>query len=264
MRRTPFAEYMRQVLRLLETNYKSPVDLEFTLHLSDVDTSAPKLKIDILQCRPQSQLMDTGQAVIPSDLPKEDIIFSTRFVVPRGRIDRVDSVLFVSPEGYFSLQTPSARNELKRAIGRLNAALDGQNFICVGPGRWGSSNPDLGVSIDYGDIYHTRALVELAGQGIGPAPEPSLGTHFFQDLLEAQIYPLAVVLDDPTTQFNRAFFYQTPNRIRELIPVADVLLGSDCLRLIRVSDFRAGAYLRVIMNDEKGVAVAFLESIPTK
>ncbi len=258
MRRTPFAEYMRQVLRLLETNYKSPVDLEFTLHVNETETGTPQLRIDILQCRPQSHLADTEQAVIPSDLPREDIVFSTRFVVPRGRIDRVDSVVFVPPEGYYALQTPTARNELRRAIGRLNAALDGQSFICVGPGRWGSSNPDLGVSIDYGDIYHTRALVELAGQGIGPAPEPSLGTHFFQDLLESQIYPLAVVLDDSSTVFNRAFFYQTPNRLKEVIAVGDEML--DCLRLVRVSDFRAGCHLRVVMNDEKGLAVAYLEA----
>ncbi len=261
MRRTPFADHMRQMLRLLEANYKSPVDLEFTLHLGEVDSGMPKLKIDILQCRPQSHLADTEQAAIPSDLPREDVVFSTRFVVPRGRIDRVDYVLFVPPEGYYALQTPAARNELRRAIGRLNAALDGEAFICVGPGRWGSSNPDLGVSIDYGDIYHTRALVELAGQGIGPAPEPSLGTHFFQDLLESQIYPLAIVLDDVTTLFNRDFFYETPNRLKEKIQTGDEMLN--CLRLVRVSDFRAASHLRVVMNDEKGLAVAYLEADST-
>ncbi len=59
---------------------------------------------------------------------------------------------------------------LARTIGRLNAALEKKNFICIGPGRWGSSNADLGVPINYGDIYHTRALVELAGQGYRAAP----------------------------------------------------------------------------------------------
>ena len=74
-------------------------------------------------------------------------------------------------------------------IGQLNAALKDEIFICVGPGRWGTSTPDLGVRVGYGDIYNTRALVELAGEGIGPAPEPSFGTHFFQDLVESNIYP---------------------------------------------------------------------------
>ena len=61
--------------------------------------------------------------------------------------------------------------------------------------------------------------MELAGQGIGPAPEPSLGTHFFQDLLESQIYPLAIYLEDETSIFNREFFYNTPNHVTEIIDV---------------------------------------------
>ena len=113
------------------------------------------------------------------------------------------------------------------------------------------------MPINYGDIYHTRALVELAGAGMGPAPEPSLGTHFFQDLLEAQIYPLAIVLDDPQTIFQRDFFDGSPNHL------TGVYLGGrlmeSALRLIRVADFRKSHYMRIVMNDEKSLAVAFLE-----
>ena len=53
------------------------------------------------------------------------------------------------------------------------------------------------------------------GKGIGLAPEPSFGTHFFQDLVEANIYPLAVYLDDEDVVFNRDFFYKTPNQLAE-------------------------------------------------
>ena len=76
------------------------------------------------------------------------------------------------------------------------------------------------------------------GRGIGPAPEPSLGTHFFQDLLEQQIYPLAIYLDDEQSIFNRDFFENTPNRVDEWITVDEKLRSS--LRLIKVSDFRPG------------------------
>ena len=95
---------------------------------------------------------------------------------------------------------------MERAIGRLNAALEDNIYIAVGPGRWGTSSPDLGVHIGYADIYNTQALIELSGEGVGTAPEPSFGTHFFQDLMEAQIYPLAVYLDDEDAIFNRNSF----------------------------------------------------------
>ena len=108
--------------------------------------------------------------------------------------------------------------------------LKGETFICVGPGRWGTSNPDLGVKIGYADIYHTRALVELTGELIGSAPDASFGTHFFQDLVESNIYPLAIYLDDEETVFNRAFFYQTPNRLLDFLPGETSI--ANCLRLI--------------------------------
>ncbi len=258
LRRTPFAERMREILRLLERTYRAPVDLEFTLHLTQLETGKPEMQICLLQCRPQSRLLETEQVFIPSHLDREEMIFDTHFVVPQGQLERVEYVLFVPPEGYYALQSANDRNQLVRAIGRLNAALEGHRFVCVGPGRWGSSNSDLGVSIDYGDIYHSRALVELAGRGIGlgAEPEPSLGTHFFQDLLESQIYPLAICLDDPQSYFNRAFFYDTPSCLSEWIEASEMVHSS--LRLIRVGDYRRGHSLCIVMNDEKGQALAYL------
>ncbi len=256
LRRTRFAERMTELLSALERAYRAPVDVEFTLELEHPEASKPQVNICILQCRPQSHLVATEQIPIPTDLPKADIIFTTRFVVPQGHIDRVNYVIFVPHEGYFALQTPTARRELARAIGKLNSLLKNEPFICVGPGRWGSTNADLGVPIDFGDIYNTRALVELSGHGIGPAPEPSLGTHFFQDLLESQIYPLAISLDDDQSVFNREFFYNLPNHLEERIPGSEDMQSS--LRLIRVSDYRPGYCMRVLMNEEKSLAQAYM------
>lgn len=257
LKRTPFARRMKQILQVLEKNYNSPVDMEFTAQIKNPEAVKPQIRITILQCRPQSYLISGEQATLPINLSPQDLIFSTRFVVPEGLIPRIDYVVFVPPAGYFALPTAESRFELVRAISRLNNSLKDEKFICVGPGRWGSSNSDLGVSVDYGDIYNTRALVELAGPGVGPAPEPSLGTHFFQDLIEQQIYPLAIVLEDEQSVFNRDFFERTPNRVTEWIQLDEKLLSS--LRLIRVSDYRPGAFLRIVMSDEKSRAVAYLD-----
>jgi hypothetical protein len=145
-----------------------------------------------------------------------------------------------------------------RTISRLNTAMENERFVVIGPGRWGSSNSDLGVPVNYGDIYHAKALIEVAGQGLGATPpEPSLGTHFFQDLLEAQIYPLAISLGDPASIFNRAFFDEAPNRIEEFIQVDPRI--QPALKVLRVSDIRPDAHIRIVMSDEKSQAVAYLE-----
>jgi hypothetical protein len=264
LRRTPFADRMKRILQFLEQHYESPVDLEFTARILNPTAARPEVEITILQCRPQSQLQETA-AQAPANLRKEQVIFSTRRVLLYGRVEGIRYVLFVSPEGYFSLPTPSARHALSRAISRLNALLEKETFICVGPGRWGTANPDLGVRIGYGDIFHTRALVELSGKGVGTAPEPSFGTHFFQDLIESQIYPLAVYLDDPDAVFKRPFFYKTGNRLLDFLPDAGEL--RDCLRLIDVQDYKPGGpppgrRLDLVMDGQEGRAVAYLADPP--
>jgi hypothetical protein len=116
------------------------------------------------------------------------------------------------------------------------------------------------VYVSYADIYNAGSLVELSGEGIGPDPEPSLGTHFFQDLMEAQIYPLVVRVDDQTAKFNRDFFYNTPNSVSDWIDLAPPLEA--CLHLVDVAKFRPDHHLELIMDDIKGQAIAFL--VPDK
>lgn len=262
LQRTPFAEYMKTILKSLEQAYHSPVDVEFTAAVAEDVHGKTRLCITVLQCRPQGQLIQTEVERIPSNLPHDKVLFSTDFIVPQGRIGAVDWIIYIQPDAYFSLRSSNERFALARTVGKLNNLLKDESFICVGPGRWGSSNSDLGVPIGYGDIYYTRALVELAGENCGLPPEPSLGTHFFQDLLESQIYPLALQLDNPATVFNREFFDAAPNHLGDFLPEAAALEPS--LRLLRIEDAYPNQTLRIIMNDEISRAVAFLVKRDTK
>jgi hypothetical protein len=259
LRRTPLAERLRTALKTLETHYHAPVDTEFTVNISDPQSTQPNVEIYLLQCRPLSHLRESD-VYLPKDIPREDIVFSTQRMVPRGRLDAIEYVVYVSPEEYFALPTEAARAAVGRAISKLNAALAGHSFICIGPGRWGTRNPDLGVFIGYSDIYNTGALVELTGMEIGLEPEPSFGTHFFQDLVEANIYPLAIYLDDQDVIFNRDFFYGTPDQLANFLSSSSPLSrqAESSLRLIKVSDYRPSHKLSLVMDDEQGQAAAFL------
>jgi hypothetical protein len=259
LRRTPLADRLRTLLKILEKEYRAPVDTEFTIQIENPHSIQPEVKFCLLQCRPQSHLKES-RSRFPISLNPADIIFSTHRIVPEGYVENIRLVIFVTPECYYTLPTQALRAELARVIGQLNAKLKNKSFILVGPGRWGTTNPDLGVPIGYADIYNTRALVEVSGTGIGPAPEPSFGTHFFQDLVEANIFPLAIYMDDENTVLNRDFFYETPNKLAEIFPEGLERLPacSKCLRLVDVESFRPGYHLDLAMDDEKSHAVAFL------
>lgn len=254
-RRTPLAETMTRMLQTLEKNYHAPVDTEFTVTITNPSDPDPEIQISLLQCRPQSHLQESI-VQLPKNLKQDDLIFRTYRMAPEGRVSNIRYVLFVAPECYYALATSAARAELGRIIGRLNAHLKDEIFICVGPGRWGTTNPDLGVRVGYSDIYHTRALVELTGEGIGTAPEASFGTHFFQDLVESNIYPLAIYLDDEDVVFNREFFYKTQNELENFLP--EESQNGKCIRLIKVASYRPDHHLEIVMDDA-GQSTAFLE-----
>lgn len=256
LKRTPFASRLCRILTILEQNYHGAVDLEFTLGIPDPYALQPDAVISLLQCRPQSHIKDTKLISIPKELAHDEVIFTSQFMVPQGYVANIRYVLFVPPEKYYQLCTSTDRNAVGRLVGKLNSLLPEKGYICVGPGRWGTMNVDLGVYVSYADITHSAALIELSGNGIGPDPEPSLGTHFFQDLMEAEIFPLALILDREGASINVDFFYNTPNSLVQFI--SQVEAGCSCIRLIDVASYRPNHHMELVMDDEKNQAVAFL------
>ena len=110
--------------------------------------------------------------------------------------------------------------------------------------------------IKLGGAWSDHKVRTGTGQGVGHAPDASFGTHFFQDLVEAQIFPLAIYLDDADAVFRRDFFYGSPNHLLGFSPQDKGLSSS--LRLIEVESYRPGHCLEIVMDDEAGQAVALL------
>jgi len=253
---TPFVGVLKEMLEILEERYHDAVDLEFTVGLPGGKDPEPGFKLSLLQCRPQPHLREVYDVQLPAGVPEEEIIFSSEYLVPRGYLPEVRQVIFIDPQAYYDLSSPSERSALSRGIAKLNRELGEKEFICVGPGRWGSVNPDLGVFVSYADIHRTGALIELTGSEIGPDPEPSLGTHFFQDLMEAGIYPLAINFNQPDTIFNQEFFYETENAVSRWLDLPEAL--ERCLRVIPVEAYRPGTHLEVVMDDRENKSLAYV------
>jgi len=250
-----FVTLMRCALKKLERHYECPVDIEFTIEITS--ENPPHFILHLLQCRPLSGPEWDQSLRIPENVPAEDIVFLARRLVPHGLVSRIRYIIYVDPEKYDRLPDYTTRFELARLIGRLNKRLEGECFILMGPGRWGSSNVELGLKVTYADIYNTRALIEIAQAQAGSTPEVSYGTHFFQDLVETRIYPLPLYPDVSDTIFNREFFERAPNALAALLP-ADAQYAP-FVKVIDVPATARGCYLELVMDSEQEEALAYLK-----
>jgi pyruvate,water dikinase len=129
----------------------------------------------------------------------------------------------------------------------------------MGPGRWGSRGDiKLGVKVSYSDISNTALLIEMARKKGSYLPDLSFGTHFFQDLVEAEIRYLPLYLDEKGTLFNEQFFKKSPNILPELLPEFNFL--ADIVRVIDIPKSTDGLILRVLMNADQEEAAGILIS----
>lgn len=255
LRRTTFPGLMRKALTTLEEAYRVPVDTEFTVALGEARGQHLDPTIFLLQCRPLSE-MEMAAATLPLDVPEERKLFEISGIVPDGRVSGIVYAVYVSRAEYLGLGSPGAKEEIARLVGRINKRLEGEKFILMGPGRWGSRNPELGIPVTYADIYNASALIEIVGDKA--ASEPSYGTHFYQDLVEARIYPLAINLDKPDGLFRRDFFNSGGNQLGKLLP-SDRRWGH-VVRVIEVPVERGGEHIELVMDGDAGAAIAFLSS----
>jgi hypothetical protein len=251
-----FVELMRSLLHRLERYYCRPVDVEFTVEITD--GRPPDFTIHLLQCRPLSRQEWGENMRIPQNVPPEDVIFLARRLVPRGRVSGVRYIVYVDPEQYGRAPDYETRFELARVIGRINQKLEGETFILMGPGRWGTSNVELGLKVSYADIHNARVLVEMARSPSEDTLELSYGTHFFQDLVESNIYPLPLYLGAPDTVFNQAFFDESENVLAALLP-QDAPHAS-IVKVIDVPAAASGRHLELVMDGELDEALAYLEA----
>jgi len=249
--RGEFVPRIATILRTLEEGYRLPVDIEFAM-----DGGV----LTLTQCRPLAAHRASSGAPIPPNIPREDRIFSASRYVNPGEVDGIAYVVLIDPRDYARVDTVDRRLLVARTVGRLNDVLHEQRFILMGPGRWGSKEIRLGVQVTYADICHARALIEIARADHGYTPEPSFGTHFFQDLVEGRILYLPLYPDAPGAEFNEEFLLGSENALPRLLPSEASL--SDVVRVIDVARAAPGRSLRLAMDADTQQALCFLAPSP--
>jgi len=245
--KTPFVRLMKKSLCLLEDAYGRPVDVEFAWDGN---------RLYILQCRSLSVTRQMDAVEIPSDIPQEDIVFTTHKVLNNCKVEDIEIVVYVDPKAYAGIDKIEEKIEVGRVVGRLNRRLENKRFALFGPGRWGSNDINLGVKVNYEDINRTTILAEVAFEEGGSTPEVSFGTHFFSDLVEAHIIPIAIFPDHKQNIFKEDFFTGSRNILSEILP-GDKRF-EEVIHVIDVPHTYAGKFLHVYQNSVRQYGMGFL------
>lgn len=191
LKQTEFTTDMMELMNIIEDEYEYPVDIEFTLNFAD-DGS---YKVNLVQCRPQqTSIISDDLDFDESSLADYSPVFQSKSNFMGGNtIMRIHQVIVVDPYEYSQLKEED-KYSVARAIRQINKGIPdcGRHTLLLGPGRWGTSTPSLGVPVSFADINHMSAIGEIEFEEGGLIPELSFGSHFFQDLVEGNIFFMAL------------------------------------------------------------------------
>jgi len=225
--KTKFPTLMRDILATLSKVYNYPVDIEFTANFK----SDNSFKINLLQCRPL-QTRGLGKPVkVPELTDKKDCFIYTKgpFIGGNVRLP-VDYAVLIDAKAYLALNE-SGKYSVARQVGLINTALKGKNAMLIGPGRWGTTTPSLGVPVHFSELCNMSVICEVASTETGFMPELSYGSHFFQDLVETGIFYVAVFDGQNDVIYNPDFILKKENILETLLPQSSQY--KDIIRIVK-------------------------------
>ncbi|MDD4086263.1 MAG: PEP/pyruvate-binding domain-containing protein [Bacteroidales bacterium] len=171
----PIAQILTEVLRVGQQEMGKPIEIEFAVELNK-----PKDVVKmffVLQIRPIVSLNDSFEIDL-EQISQEKCIITADHALGNGLIKGITDFVYVKPAAF----NPAKTRDIAELVGKINARFldENKNYILVGPGRWGSSDPWLGIPVKWPQISAARVIIESGLENY--RIDPSQGTHFFQNL----------------------------------------------------------------------------------
>ncbi len=235
---TPFVEIMGRMLKTLEKAYSTPVEIEFTVN----HNPSGDIHVNLLQCRPFQTIYNTADIRLPEKIDSEKVFIKTEGHFMGGNVSLpIKFLIWIDPQNYAEASL-SGKYSVARLIGKLNretANPKNRPTMLVGPGRWGTQTPAMGVPVNFSEINHITALIEISYQAGSMVPDLSFGTHFFHDLTETSIFYAAIYPENEDVIFRPDLLSGLPNMLAEIRPQDKGLE-----HVVKVYDLEKGLIIR--------------------
>lgn len=249
VKNTELMSDMRDIMSTIQEQYQYPVDIEYTINLSETG----EYVINLLQCRPLQVAYDKEAVEIPSDLEKDTVFLECRHAsMGLSGAVKLDYIVLVDAVAYYDMPYKEKHN-VARAIGAINWHFrnSGKCLMLLVPGRIGTSSPELGVPTTFSDISGFDVICEMSESRAGYMPELSYGSHIFQDLVEAGITYAAIFENEKTLIFEPEKIKQMENHLADFYPEGEGIM--DVIGIYSVSERES--YVYHDMKDEHIICV---------
>jgi CheY-like chemotaxis protein len=201
-RMIPLADILADLLAIGQRAFNLPVEIEFAVNL-DVPEGQPYL-FNFLQIRPVAD--EQGKSVNLERIREKDVLIRSDQALGNGETDHIYDMVYVKTSKY----NASNNSEIAAVIEKINNKMIAgkSNYILCGPGRWGSSDPWLGIPVKWSQISEARLIIELGLQNY--RIDTSQGTHFFQNLTSFRVGYFTINPYINEGMFDSAFFDSLP------------------------------------------------------
>ena len=176
--RYPLAQIIKDILEICKKELMCDIEMEFAADIEYKDNSQ-RLNLKLLQVRPVGEYgADSEVSIEKAEEEMEHVLIKSTKALGSGRVEGMNYIVHVPSATFDS----AATREMAAEISRFNDKVkkEGGSYLLIGPGRWGSSDPWLGIPVLWNEISEAKMIVETAIPGY--QIEPSQGTHFFQNI----------------------------------------------------------------------------------
>ena len=175
----PITDLLLDLLKLGESSLGCPVEIEFAINMHDTEETLTDFCL--LQIKPMvvgglDRIQDFDS------IQKKNILCKSSVALGNGLIENINNLIIVDPKNF----DPSKTKLIAKQIEKINNELsDLEQYVLIGPGRWGSADPWLGIPVEWDQISKAKVIVEY---GMDSFPvDPSFGSHFFQNVTSMRI-----------------------------------------------------------------------------
>jgi hypothetical protein len=228
----PLPEILKEVLDIGTHGMGAPIEVEFAANPEPLPDEEPEFAL--LQIRPLVVGREEVQ-VERDSFPQEEILLYSENALGNGLDESIRDIVYVRPGAFDRSLTGNVARDIRDMNRKLSQS--GRHYLLIGPGRWGSQDPWLGIPVAWSDISWARAIVETELEDI--VVEPSRGSHFFHNMTSNEVSYFTAHAGLPSLHLDRAWLDAQPAEEE-----------SELLRHVRL----AGS-LRVLLDGRRGHGV---------